>query len=567
MKKFILSLATLLLVCFLVQIDKNKYIKIHKIVSPSEIYIDSNKNFIFDETESYKIDKLYDINDFNDEISDNLKFLYNYFAIEYANSLLKRNFVHIKNNSLYIKNINYKDYLLKSGFFFDDTDISKKLFTEKLNLVIPDDYVIINNKSKKYHKINCKNGRQSKNYKIIHKNFLNQKYESANCCNDDNSKIIKQLDSNIYSDGEIQVFFLDLNSVMKPENTCITKACIALKNEIDNAEKSIDFAIYGFNNQPIIYEALKNAKKRGVKLRCVLNYDKKENAYYPEVEKLKKLISDYKTNQRTDEYKNQGLMHNKFFVFDNKKVFTGSANITSTDLSGFNANYSILINSSDAADLYKNEFEQMYKGLFGKNKLKQQSTSIMLNNDTKLTILFSPQHNITNDYLIYLINNATQYIYIPAFLITDKSIEAALINAKSRNIDIKIITDATNAKSRYSIHNNLRANNIKVKTENYAGKMHMKSIVIDDKYAVIGSMNFTSSGNKKNDENLIIIENNHIAKNLKQNFLYLWEKIPDKYLHFDPMAESLESIGSCYDGIDNDFDGKIDGQDEGCLIK
>ncbi len=32
----------------------------------------------------------------------------------------------------------------------------------------------------------------------------------------------------------------------------------------------------------------------------------------------------------------------------------------------------------------------------------------------------------------------------------------------------------------------------------------------------------------------------------------------------NPPAESKYSIGSCTDGIDNDFDGKIDAADEGC---
>ncbi len=70
--------------------------------------------------------------------------------------------------------------------------------------------------------------------------------------------------------------------------------------------------------------------------------------------------------------------------------------------------------------------------------------------------------------------------------------------------------------------------------------MHMKALVIDDKISVIGSMNFTNSGEKRNDENVLIIQDEDIAKYIKNVFLYLWNKIPDKYLRFDPRAESLE---------------------------
>ena len=44
----------------------------------------------------------------------------------------------------------------------------------------------------------------------------------------------------------------------------------------------------------------------------------------------------------------------------------------------------------------------------------------------------------------------------------------------------------------------------------------------------------------------------------------MWKKIPDKYLKENVSAESKYSMGSCSDGVDNDFDGKIDGADEGC---
>ena len=190
-----------------------------------------------------------------------------------------------------------------------------------------------------------------------------------------------------------------------------------------------------------------------------------------------------------------------------------------------------------------------------------------MNSGEKLSVHFSPQDSVTINYLLPLIKQAKKYIYIPAFLITDKKIQEALIAASNKGVEIKVINDATNAKSKYTVHKILRRNKIAVKTENYAGKMHMKSMIIDDKFSVIGSMNFTSSGNKRNDENVIIIESSEITKYLKDNFIYLWNKIPDKYLYYDPMAESLESIGSCYDGIDNDFDKKTDKEDEGCFIK
>lgn len=43
------------------------------------------------------------------------------------------------------------------------------------------------------------------------------------------------------------------------------------------------------------------------------------------------------------------------------------------------------------------------------------------------------------------------------------------------------------------------------------------------------------------------------------------KKIPNEWLYKNASSESYDSIGSCYDGVDNDFDGKIDMEDSGCF--
>ena len=151
-------------------------------------------------------------------------------------------------------------------------------------------------------------------------------------------------------------------------------------------------------------------------------------------------------------------------------------------------------------------------------------------------------------------------------MITHKEFAKSLIKAKNRGVDVKIILDSTNTRPPSQI-DYLRAAKIPVKTENYAGKLHSKSMIVDDKYVIIGSMNFSRSGEDFNDENLLIIEDSELAKFYKNFFNYLWVKIPNIWLVRKARAESSDSIGSCNDGIDNDFDGKIDSQDEGCMLK
>ena len=166
-----------------------------------------------------------------------------------------------------------------------------------------------------------------------------------------------------------------------------------------------------------------------------------------------------------------------------------------------------------------------------------------------------------------LIKNAKKYIYIPSFVITEKRITEELIKAKNRGVDVKVIADSLNTSTMHSKHKELRSAGIPVKAENYAGKMHSKTMIIDDEYLIIGSMNFSNSGENRNDENMIILNDENAAAFYKKFFMYQWNKIPDKWLKYTPRAEGKDSVGSCSDGVDNNYDGKTDMEDKACFDK
>ncbi len=590
MKRKIFIILTLFIISFFIlYLLPEEGFKILKINSPLSIYIDLNKNYIFDEKTPVTIENIFYINKNTDysnhpvfkNLSEEQKLFLEYKAFNITENLLKNKHVDLKNGEIYIKNHKYTDLIKESGFFYDESAKSQNNLLNNINNINLDDYVLYNPKNRKYHKLSCDACTKIKNYKIIKKEFLKPSDTPCKTCNltfqnvsfikhsaPDNKKTKSLCPSKKYYENKnIKVFFLDLNEIYKPSNKCDNIACKTLEKEIENSKHTIDFAVYGFNNQPEIFNALIKAKKRGVKIRWVFDISKSGEDYYKDNQKLADIITDYNTDEQYEQSNSSAIMHNKFFIFDSQKVFTGSANITTTDLSGFNANYAVLINSKELADIYKKEFEQMYNGIFHKYKNSHPKPQINIGNNIKITPLFSPQDDILHQKIIPLINNANKYIYMPMFFLSNKDTANALIKAKNRGVEIKIICDATNSHTKNSVHKLLRTYGIKVKTENFAGKMHMKSIIIDDKISSIGSMNYTNSGNNRNDENVLIIENKDIAIFLRNTFLYLWNKIPEKYEHFDPRAESFESVGSCYDGIDNNFDKKIDFMDDGCKAK
>ena len=351
------------------------------------------------------------------------------------------------------------------------------------------------------------------------------------------------------------MYLTDLTTTLKPDNKCNSPVCHEILNQINNSKQSIDIALYGWDNNPTIYNALVRAKARGVKIRIA--YDTSTKSFYPELKEFVKLANEKSTDTP------KILMHNKFMIFDNSRIITGSMNFASTGLSGFNTNCIFFINSIEIAHIYTEEFEQMIQGKFHNSKSKITHSTIVLDK-TKVTPLFSPKDKITTTNIIPLINSAKKYIYIPAFTITHDEFVNALILAKNHGVDVKIIIDATNVYAKRSKIKPLRSAGVLVKVENYAGKVHSKSIIIDDKYVIAGSMNFSKSGENKNDENVLIIEDTTLAKAYRGFFEYLWKKIPERYLQHSVRAEGKYSIGSCSDGIDNNYNGKIDKDDIGC---
>lgn len=588
MKKFLSSLIVLfILLCAYYLQENSSYMKVLQINSPCSVFVDTNKNLIFDETEPIVLQNIFyiqpDKNYSADRILGNLrdteKFFLNYFAEKTAKDILNNKYVTLKDDKIFVDNKAYDELLLSTGYFYTDDEKSKKELVNFIKSINLEDYVLLNTRSKKYHTLDCVEGRKSKNIKIIKKDSLTDEVAGCRICSlpqtegelKQKEKVeelrIKSKVATTYLKGDVKVYFLDINKIWKSSPRCDTSACKDLKKEIDSAKNTIDFAIYGINNQDEIFSSLIKASERGVKIRWVTDFDKKEGNYYQDTERLKLKLKDYKTDEEYDNNNRPAIMHNKFFIFDDKKVWTGSSNISGTDITEFNSNINVLISSSEVAKIYKEEFEQMYSGKFHTQKEQTPINKTFLSSNTNISVYFSPQDRPIKNQIIPLIREAKYYIYIPIFFITKKELIEELKNAHDRGVEIKIIDDATNAHSKYSIHKILRGFGIKIKTENYAGKMHTKAIIIDDRYSIIGSMNFTNNGEQRNDENVVIIEDKDITVYLKQCFLYLWEKIPVKYETFDPYAESLESTGSCYDGIDNDYDGKIDGKDEGCKQK
>ena len=60
------------------------------------------------------------------------------------------------------------------------------------------------------------------------------------------------------------------------------------------------------------------------------------------------------------------------------------------------------------------------------------------------------------------------------------------------------------------------------KVDSNSANMHHKVFIIDEKTVILGSYNPTNNGNTNNDENILIIKEENIAKLFLEEFELLW---------------------------------------------
>lgn len=417
--------------------------------------------------------------------------------------------------------------------------------------------------------------------------------------------------------GSIELIFNEPSNMLTDSSSCLNDLCQSLLSVLGSAEESIDFAAYGMRNQDHILQALLAAKDRGVEIRGVVDRDSEGKNYYSSTdawaEALGEIRDDSKTASTPSSSDNQSyadkcprpmekegplqclaydfgdswilaehasmdnfvsdeeggasnlLMHNKFFVVDSEIVWTGSANISDTGTGGYNANVVALINSAEVAEIYEQEFNQMWSGRYHTDKEASERGTIRLGADT-ITAYFSPQDDAMMTVVVQAISQAKENINASVFYLTDKRVTAELIAAHRRGVDIRIIIDATAAQNGYSKHEVLRLAGLPVKVETWGGKMHMKSVSIDHERVIVGSMNWTGAGSKTNDENTLLIDSKRLALEHDAFFEQLWNSIDSQWQEVgkNPLPESMDSPDACGDGIDNDFDGLADDEDPSC---
>jgi len=292
---------------------------------------------------------------------------------------------------------------------------------------------------------------------------------------------------------------------------------------ITNAQVSIHIASFEFNLTPVA-NALIDAKNRGVDVKWItddengLNYDNQPG-------RGQFALMTAAGIEVKDDAGRSALMHNKFWIFDQQILWTGSTNITVNGIFKQNNNV-LVVHSPEVAYIYEREFQELWTGQFGPNAPSTVNNQWVIIDGTPIQVLFSAEDHVVNN-LIALVNDAKTSIRFLAFSFTDYPLAKAMIDRAAAGVDVKGIYETFSSTSPSAELKTFWCAKVPVRQDGNPSFLHDKIIVIDDSIVVTGSLNYSSSADNQNEENVVILDNPDVAALYLQEFDKLWNQAHD----------------------------------------
>jgi phosphatidylserine/phosphatidylglycerophosphate/cardiolipin synthase-like enzyme/DNA/RNA endonuclease YhcR with UshA esterase domain len=305
---------------------------------------------------------------------------------------------------------------------------------------------------------------------------------------------------------------------------------------INRAELSLDLTIYDFNNTNVsnVSEAINAAADRGVQVRFIS--DGSLAATNTGIGELSPMVNHI-YSPVGDAY---NIMHNKFVIIDANHpdpmktiLWSGSTNWTERQLYTDN-NSVIIIQDQALARTYTLEFNEMWgstaatpdtsQSRFGSFKQDNTPHEFIIGNK-RVESYFSPSDNV-NSQLINTINTADSSAYFASMLITRYDVAQALIDKHAAGVTVQGIIDSPTSTSQYDILSAEMGVDLHVNPDTTI-IMHHKHLIVDynqpanDPLLWVGSHNWSSNANTRNDENTLVIHDENIANQYYQEFVAL----------------------------------------------
>jgi phosphatidylserine/phosphatidylglycerophosphate/cardiolipin synthase-like enzyme len=138
--------------------------------------------------------------------------------------------------------------------------------------------------------------------------------------------------------------------------------------------------------------------------------------------------------------------------------------------------------------------------------------------ETSYSVCFTPQENCTA-VLINQIKQAKNSIYIQSYSFTSYKIAKALADAYERGVEVNIILDSSNFDPKnFSQESYFQASGLSLWEDDQVRIAHNKIMIFDETTVETGSFNYTTSAQKYNAENMLIIKDKTLAETYLKNW-------------------------------------------------
>ena len=284
---------------------------------------------------------------------------------------------------------------------------------------------------------------------------------------------------------------------------------LTFEQAIREANESVLLIIYSLID-PKIIQTLRNKAEEGVEVVVICDPEASAGVE-------KKLGSKVSTYKRCG----QGIMHQKILVTDHRRVWIGSANMTTQSLL-VHGNLVVGLHHEELASALHEKADSMIQ-TGAKRAITHRFFAI---NDQQIEMWFLPEDTDAIYRLKQLIKTAKKSIYVAMFTWTRHDLAKELIKARNKGIQVEVALDRGSASGVSSKVAKLLADDgIPVILNSGSGLLHHKMMVIDDETLVIGSANWTLAAFEKNNDCFMVIY--PLNETQKRTLHRLWKVIAE----------------------------------------
>jgi phosphatidylserine/phosphatidylglycerophosphate/cardiolipin synthase-like enzyme len=267
---------------------------------------------------------------------------------------------------------------------------------------------------------------------------------------------------------------------------------------VKQAQSRIDLAMYGFTD-PDLMQAFIQAKEQGKQVRILL-----QHYPYRNLDENQPAIQRFSASRLNLTFAPPSfyLLHQKTLLIDQRKALVLSFNFTRSAFKN-ERNFGLVLD--DSAEV--REIQSVFNADWENKKVSPQSADLV----------WSPDNS--REKILNLIKSAKSEIKVYAQGLTDYQVVGALADAARQGLKVQVLSSGSQLGKKWGY---LRDAGVLLGLDKRL-VIHAKVVIVDQKKALLGSINFTQASLEKNRELSVVVSDPQVVKQLSEVFEKDWK--------------------------------------------